>query len=208
MTVQGTTFSNYFVTDSLCCPSRASILRGQYVHDHGVLDNLPPERWLRALAAAQGDDSSTVATWLHDAGYRTALLGKYLNGYPNTVAPTYVPPGWDEWASPQPRQPVLGVQLHAQRERQARAATASTPKDYCVDVLRRGRRTTSSTARSQGGQAVLPLRGAVYVPHQPATPAPRVRRRRSPACGRRARRRSTRRTCAPSRRDVRDRACS
>ena len=37
---------------------------------------------------------STIATWLREAGYRTVLLGKYLNGYPMT---TYVPPGWDEW---------------------------------------------------------------------------------------------------------------
>jgi arylsulfatase A-like enzyme len=39
-------------------------------------------------------ESSTLATWMHDAGYRTALLGKYMNGYPGRhVAPTYVPPG-------------------------------------------------------------------------------------------------------------------
>ena len=99
MTAQGTTFANYFVTDSLCCPSRASILRGQYVHNHGVKGNVEPRggfaRW-----QALGRDTSTMATWLHDDGYRTALFGKYLNGYPDTVARTYVPPGWDEWASP------------------------------------------------------------------------------------------------------------
>jgi N-acetylglucosamine-6-sulfatase len=79
MATQGTTFTNAFVTDSLCCPSRASILRGQYVHDHGVESNLPPvggfERWQQL-----GRDRSTVATWLHAAGYHTALFGKYLNG--------------------------------------------------------------------------------------------------------------------------------
>ena len=44
-----------------------------------------------------GEESSAVATWLHDAGYRTALFGKYLNGYSDALGGTYVPPGWDAW---------------------------------------------------------------------------------------------------------------
>ena len=71
---KGTTFSNFFVTDSLCCPSRSSILRGQYVHQHDVLGNLPPAGGYQKFHG-NGDESSTVATWLHDAGYRTGLLG-------------------------------------------------------------------------------------------------------------------------------------
>jgi N-acetylglucosamine-6-sulfatase len=89
---EGTTFDNSFVTNSLCCPSRATILRGQYVHNHGSLHNEPPlggaERFIRS-----GADASTMATWTEERGYRTAFFGKYMNGY----AGTYVPPGWDEW---------------------------------------------------------------------------------------------------------------
>jgi N-acetylglucosamine-6-sulfatase len=89
---EGTTFDNSFVTNSLCCPSRATILRGQYVHNHGILHNQPP------LGSAErfrlsGADGSTMASWVEERGYRTAFFGKYLNGY----AGTYVPPGWDEW---------------------------------------------------------------------------------------------------------------
>ena len=89
---QGTTFKNGFVTDPLCCPSRASILRGQYVHNHGVKTNFKPSAHdaFRDL----GRENSTVATWLHgDGGYRTALIGKYMNAYDQL----YVPPGWDYW---------------------------------------------------------------------------------------------------------------
>ena len=95
---QGVTFSNYFVSVSLCCPSRTTTLRGQYSHNTGVETNGGANGGF-ATAHANGVESSTVATWLHGAGYRTALIGKYLNGYPNTAGDTYVPPGWDEWDS-------------------------------------------------------------------------------------------------------------
>ncbi len=88
----GATFNNAYVTYSLCCPSRATVLRGQYPHNHGILDNSPPlggEAKFRSL----GRDRSTVATWLNDAGYQTKYVGKYMNGYDGR----YVPPGWDEW---------------------------------------------------------------------------------------------------------------
>ena len=89
---RGTTFENAFVTDSLCCPSRATILRGQYAHNTGVLGNGPPNGGYEKFRSL-GRQNSTIATWLQDAGYRTVLIGKYMNDYQGT----YVPPGWDEW---------------------------------------------------------------------------------------------------------------
>ena len=89
---QGTTFENAFVTDPLCCPSRATILRGQYAHNHAILGNEPPNGGFEKFRSL-GRQNSTVATWMQDAGYRTVLVGKYMNGYDTT----YVPPGWDEW---------------------------------------------------------------------------------------------------------------
>jgi arylsulfatase A-like enzyme len=87
----GTTFTRGYVTTSQCCPSRAAILTGQYGRHNGVLVNQGFPNFV---------DTNTLATWLDEAGYRTGLMGKYLNGYGevNGGTPTnYVPPGWDSW---------------------------------------------------------------------------------------------------------------
>jgi arylsulfatase A-like enzyme len=91
----GVKFTKAFVTNSLCCPSRATILRGQYTHNHQILSNRPPLGGFEKFRSL-GRENSTIATWLDDAGYDTMLIGKYLNEYDNT---TYAPPGWDEWHS-------------------------------------------------------------------------------------------------------------
>ncbi len=88
---QGVTFANAFDPDPLCCPSRTSILTGHYSHTTGVYRNDPPNGGFDSF-----DDSVTIATMLHDAGYRTGLIGKYLNGYSKEDA-GYIPPGWDRW---------------------------------------------------------------------------------------------------------------
>src|SRR5919107_3744740 len=77
---------------SSCCssPARATLLTGQYPHNHRVLSNVAPSGGWTAFA-----DSSTLATWLTPS-YRTGLIGKYLNEY----RIPYVPPGWDEWLVP------------------------------------------------------------------------------------------------------------
>jgi arylsulfatase A-like enzyme len=88
---QGATFENAFVSLSLCCPSRASLLTGRYAHNHGVLDIKPPWGGFERL-----DGRETLAVWLQRAGYATVLLGKYLNRYGRRDA-TEVPAGWTEW---------------------------------------------------------------------------------------------------------------
>jgi N-acetylglucosamine-6-sulfatase len=84
----GMTLPNSYVSESLCCPSRASVLRGQYPHNTGVVTNggLPTFR-------ARGEESNTVAKWLGRQGYSRALVGKYMNGY----NASYVAPGWSYW---------------------------------------------------------------------------------------------------------------
>src|SRR5207245_556522 len=74
---RGVTFSNAFVTTPLCCPSRTSYLTGQYAHNHGVLFNHGPTGGFHAFRHQE----TTFPVALHRAGYRTAHIGKYLNGY-------------------------------------------------------------------------------------------------------------------------------
>ena len=87
---KGVTFKQGFVTDPLCCPSRATILTGEYAHNHGVRTNSFPGGGAEKFRELDGD---TIATRLQEAGYSTAYFGKYFNEYRGR----YVPPGWDRW---------------------------------------------------------------------------------------------------------------
>ncbi|HEY3527998.1 MAG TPA: sulfatase-like hydrolase/transferase [Nocardioides sp.] len=94
----GLQFRNSFAPNPLCCPSRASFLSGEYSHNHRVLTNEKP------YGFHAFDDSQTIATALRHAGYRTALVGKYLNGYGSERTHAghhpslhYIPPGWSQW---------------------------------------------------------------------------------------------------------------
>ena len=69
----GTTFQNSYVSYPLCCPSRATFLTGQYAHNHGVLHR-PALRRPRQHEHPRGLAAKR-------AKYRTAMVGKYLNGY-------------------------------------------------------------------------------------------------------------------------------
>jgi N-acetylglucosamine-6-sulfatase len=88
---RGLTFTNSFSTDPICCPSRASIMRGQYPHNTGMFSGrqLEVEEFLRT------GESQSIAVRARAAGYKTGFLGKYLNLY--EIQPDHVPPGWDEW---------------------------------------------------------------------------------------------------------------
>jgi N-acetylglucosamine-6-sulfatase len=90
----GVTFANNFASFPLCCPSRATFLTGQYPDNHGVRTNQPPGG---GFAAFRQQDGNALPVWLRKAGYHTAHIGKYLNGYGAAGPDTEVPPGWSEW---------------------------------------------------------------------------------------------------------------
>ncbi len=155
---RGVTFPNAFVTNPLCCPSRASILTGNYSHTHLVYRQSPPFgrfEWFH--------DGSTLATWLHDAGYRTGLFGKYIDGYQHAAVTGYVPPGWDRWVAFVHSAPVdytltIDGQLHG---------FGHGPGDHATEVL-----TDEAVAFVRDTAGPLFLELATSAPHAPATPSP------------------------------------
>ena len=96
----GTTFENAYVSFPLCCPTRATLLNGQYAHNHGVVSTELPNGY-NAM-----NHGNTLAVWLKRAGYRTGMVGKYLNGYgiddgipEGKPDRKEEPPGWSEWVA-------------------------------------------------------------------------------------------------------------
>src|SRR5205809_3921053 len=153
----GIEFTNGFVVNPLCCPSRASLITGQYSHTHGVYTNAGPYGGFQHFA---GDDS-TIATWLHDGGYWTGFVGKYLNGY--RPQDGYIPPGWDRWVAMN-----LGYYNYWLNIDGVPAYFGSDPEDYSTDVL--GADAASFIRDSPTDQPLL-LDFAPYAPHGPATPS-------------------------------------
>jgi arylsulfatase A-like enzyme len=160
---KGTWFLNGFVVNSLCCPSRASILTGRYSHSTGVWTNTGPNGGFRAFKRVQG---STIATWLDAAGYQTGFFGKVMNGYSAKQAPI-VSPGWDRWvAMVQPPNYFnydLSIDGHV-------AHFGSSTADYSTDVL--AGYAESFLADLAPGEPFF-MEFAPYAPHAPFIPAPR-----------------------------------
>src|SRR4051812_31166913 len=89
---QGTTFADTVDSFPLCCPARATFITGQYAHNHGVIGNFWPYGWY-----GMKHRENTLPAWLKSAGYRTALIGKWLNGYGARDAHGEVPRGFSIW---------------------------------------------------------------------------------------------------------------
>lgn len=193
LAASGVSLPNGFVSNPVCCPSRSTILTGQYANNHGVLSNNPGSDPLNPTGGIQAfADGSTLATWLHDlAGYRTALFGKYLNGYHQFTdayfaanGVHYVPPGWDRWRG------ISGGKFHWMkliteagveigtdpgtciRDTNTTCPTTQAPDcPYSTDYLRDRALEFIDESVQLGEQFFLYL--AVKAPHGPACPAVR-----------------------------------
>src|SRR6266487_1089967 len=164
----GLTFNDYTVTDSLCCPSRSSILTGRFPHDTGVFTNGGPDGGF-GYFHNHGEESQTFATALQAKGYRTAMMGKYLNGYlpADTLGGTrpYVPPGWTEWDVAGNGYPEFNYNLN---ENHTVVHYGSRPPDYLTDVL--ARKGSTFIANSAALHPGAPGRDRLPRPHRAARP--------------------------------------
>lgn len=166
LAAKGMSFENAFVSNGLCCPSRATIMRGQYAHNTGVwLNGGPDEGGWRAYRS-NGLEQDNVATRLDAAGYRIGLFGKYLNSYSNT---TLIPPGWDHWfATFHPPWEYFDYDVN---DNGTMRHFGTRDSDYQTDVLKRETRTFIGASVRQGTPFFAYV--APLAPHGPTISAPR-----------------------------------
>jgi N-acetylglucosamine-6-sulfatase len=134
LVAKGTTFANNFATYPLCCPSRTTFMTGEYAHNHGVLSNDPPNGGYPGFLA-KVDPERTIGVELQDAGYRTGIVGKFLNQY-NPPSATEIPPGWDVFDV------LYGVNEYnmygyAMNQNGTTVSFGHSPADYKTNVLTR-----------------------------------------------------------------------
>jgi arylsulfatase A-like enzyme len=167
---QGSAFDNYFVTDSLCCPSRSSIFTGRYPHDTGVYTNGGTDGGYQTFDA-NNDQSSTVATDLQADGYRTAMMGKYLNGY---MPKDPIPPGWTEWDVAGNGYPEFNYDLNQNGTVvHYGGPNAGGQDNYLTDVLSGLGNSYISSSAAAADKKPFFLEIATFAPHTPYTVAPK-----------------------------------
>src|SRR4051812_5655017 len=169
---QGTTFNRAYASFPLCCPSRATMLSGQYMHNHGVRGNFPPNgSWFKF----RSHESSDLPVWLKQDGYYNVHIGKYMNGYSLVDGTLPVPPGWDEWYGK-----VSEDALYFDYNLIEKTAPTATPRitfygdqatDYQTDVF--GDRAVDFVNDSAVGRQPFWLNLWFNSPHGPFDPAPR-----------------------------------
>jgi len=158
---QGVRFENSFASYPLCCPSRATLLTGQYAHNHGVRGNQPPLGGYVRL-----DHSNTLPVWLQQAGYHTSFVGKYLNGYGEDEGGlTEVPPGWGDWRAAV-RTPGKGTQSYVGFTLNENGGLVDYPPNqanYQTDVFTRKAVSSIRSGSASGSPFFLYL--AFFAPH-------------------------------------------
>jgi len=155
----GVNFTNAHVTTSMCGPSRASILTGQYSHHTGVVDNFGAHAY-----PAFKEESTDLPVWMHRAGYQTALVGKYINGYTGVAGHHKIPPGWDDWQV-MDSIPMEAYYNYSINENGHLEHYGSKPSDYSTNVL-----ASKAVQFIRGARHPFFLYFAPVAPHLPAIP--------------------------------------
>ncbi len=160
----GVNFTNMHVTTSMCGPSRASILTGQYAHHTGVTDNFGQHSY---PAFNSGEESDDLGVWMHDAGYETGLVGKYVNSYTDGFVNHAIPPGWDDWQV-MDSIPMEAYYNYTINNNGRLEQYGNKPSDYSTTVLAHKAVRFIKHARHPFFLYFAPV-----APHLPAIPAPR-----------------------------------
>ncbi|CAB3245615.1 unnamed protein product [Arctia plantaginis] len=162
---EGVTFTNSYVTSPICCPSRASLLTGLYVHNHKTVNNTL-QGGCYGTQWRDTDEKHTFATVLKKAGYETFYAGKYLNEYGVHEAggPERVPSGWSEWHG------LVGNSVYYNYTISNNGVPTHSTDQYLTDVIRE---VAVSYIENQTESNPFLMVLAPPAPHQPFTPAPR-----------------------------------
>ena len=166
---QGMTFMNQTVTDSLCCPSRVSIMRAQYIHNHKVISNIEKTGGGWPTFRDRKEEQDCLPVWLDNAGVTTALFGKYLNDFPSQPSEaTYIPPGWDQWGVPISRGDSYTGYNYTMNDNGTLVRYGNKPTDFLNDVI-----TDKATNFIETAESPFFLELSTYSPHKPAPVATR-----------------------------------
>jgi N-acetylglucosamine-6-sulfatase len=170
---EGVNFSNFTVTNSLCCPSRATIMTGKYPHNTGVYTNNAPNGGY-AVFRGRNEERSTIGTQLQRAGFRTGFMGKYINGYQaddkDQTGRPHVPQGWNDWAVTDAGYSNYNYTLNHNGRLTEHGKHA---RDYLTDVLSKNGQQFILDSTQAGKPFFLEL--STFAPHSPSTAAPRDR---------------------------------
>lgn len=162
---RGVNFTNAFMTTPFCCPARASILSGGFlVQDTQVLDNKPPNGGVQKFK-----DDASLAVALQAAGYKTGLIGKYLNSY-SLIAP-YIPPGWSRFVGWSNQTDWYNYK-YAIGSSTPTASSSGTIVDHTNQYLINDQRDQALAFVNDFGDQPFFLYYATDSPHEPAKPAP------------------------------------
>lgn len=168
---QGLTFTNHTVTNSLCCPSRVSILRGQYVQNHRVISNYEATGGGWPTYRKTGREANSLPVWVQRAGVKTSFVGKYLNDYPKPRSnATYVAPGWNDWNVPVSRKASYSGYDYDLNRNGEIVRYGSKPQDFLNDVI-----TKDATDFIRNTRGRLFLNFSTFAPHKPFPTANRHR---------------------------------
>jgi arylsulfatase A-like enzyme len=149
----GTEYVNAFATTPLCCPSRASIFTGRYAHNHGVETNAD---------AHELDPRSALAFYLREDGYRTAIVGKYLNSW------TGQPSHFEQWHTFENRAGYKNVPINSN-------GAVHKVKKYSTDYLASQARNLVRGFEAQDATPWFLVVGT-WAPHTPANAEKTYRR--------------------------------